>query len=163
MMISNFVRAGISFSQGKQGGTYGDAGARRSRMLPIHTVSQQWYFHAIRRTYVDGHALLGGKSNLGHLGNVLGSLHVCSVTSSSENNGNLGVWIDIIGSNQSTGSIVDERGKLGRDLESLEGIHKHGSDISAFNVGCAETFSPSDQFSVVDPVLGAWVGELSSA
>jgi hypothetical protein len=114
-------------------------------------------------TYVDGHALLGGKSNFRHFGDILGSLHVCSVTSGTKDNGNLGVWIDIVGSDQSTGSIVDERSKLSGDLESLEGIHKHGSDISAFNVGCAETFGPSDKFTVVDPVLGAWVGELSSA
>jgi len=114
-------------------------------------------------THVDGHALLGGKSDFRHLGNVLGSLHVGSITSSTKDNGNLGVWIDIVGSNQSTGRIVDQSGQLGGDLESLEGIHKHGSDISAFNVGCAETFGPSNQFSMVDPVLGAWVGELPSA
>jgi hypothetical protein len=113
-------------------------------------------------THVDGHALLGGKSNFRHLWDILGSLHVGSITSSTEDNGNLGVWIDIVGSDQSTGSIVDERSQLGWDLESLEGSHKHGSDVSAFNVGCAETFGPSDQFSVVNPVLGTWVGELSS-
>jgi hypothetical protein len=41
MMMSNFVRASISIHSRGGRGTYGDVGARRSRMLPIHTGNQQ--------------------------------------------------------------------------------------------------------------------------
>jgi hypothetical protein len=38
MMMSNFVRAGISIYARGGRDTYGGAGARTSRMLPIHTI-----------------------------------------------------------------------------------------------------------------------------
>jgi hypothetical protein len=40
MMMSNFVRAAISTYSRRGRDTYGGAGARTNRMLPIHTGSQ---------------------------------------------------------------------------------------------------------------------------
>jgi hypothetical protein len=63
-------------------------------------------------THIDGHALLGRQSHVRHLGNVLCSLHVCGITSCTEDDGNLGVWVDIVGCDEGTGSIVDQRSKF---------------------------------------------------
>lgn len=122
------------------------------------------------RTYVDSHSLACWETNILHLGNVLGSLHVGSVTSSTENDGNLSVWVDIVGSNESTGRVVDQGRELSPDVldssqqmrsfrggdtthETLEGVREHGGDVSALDVGGTETFSPPDQLSVVNSLL----------
>lgn len=61
---------------------------------------------------VDSHALLGWKANTVHLGDVLRSLHVGGIASSTKDDGNLGVWVDIVGRNEGTGRVVDECSEL---------------------------------------------------
>ena len=74
---------------------------------------------AADKSYVDSHSLTRWETDLRHLGDVLGSLHVGSVTTSTENDGNLGVWVDIVGSDESTGRVVDQSSELCPDVLSL--------------------------------------------
>lgn len=67
-------------------------------------------------THVDGHALTLGEAHRGHLGDVLGGLHVRGVTACTENDGDLGVGVDVVRRNERTGRVVDEGGELGANV-----------------------------------------------
>lgn len=51
-----------------------------------------------------------------HLGNSLGRLHVSGITAGTEDDGNLGIGIDVVGGNESTGGVVDQGNQLGGDI-----------------------------------------------
>lgn len=51
-----------------------------------------------------------------HLGNSLGRLHVSGITARTEDDGNLGIGIDVVGGNESTGGVVDQGNQLGGDI-----------------------------------------------
>jgi hypothetical protein len=74
------------------------------------------FYATSARTHVDGHVLLGSQTQLVHLGNVSGLLHVGSVTSGTKDTGNLGVRVDIVGSDQGTGGVVNQGGHLATDV-----------------------------------------------
>jgi len=44
--------------------------------------------------------------------------------------------------------------------KSLERVREHGRDVSSLDVGGAEALGPSNELSVVDPLLATWVREL---
>lgn len=67
-------------------------------------------------THVDSHTLFRLQPNIIHLGDIPGSLHVSSITTRTEDNGDLGVWVDVVGGNQSTGGIVDQSQKFGVNI-----------------------------------------------
>ena len=57
---------------------------------------------------VDGHLLLIGQSQSLHLGDVLDGLHVGSVASGSEDDSDFGGGVDVVGSDESSSSVVDK-------------------------------------------------------
>ena len=81
-------------------------------------ISSDSFLHSRITTHVDSHTLSVGQTDFFHLGNAFTSLHIRSVTSSTENDGDLGVGIDVVGRDQSTGGIVDQSDKLGLDILS---------------------------------------------
>lgn len=110
--------------------------------------------------HVDSHFLVIGHVQVFNLGNLSGVLHVGSVTTRSENNGNLGVGVDIVACNQGTRRVIDQGSHLGRDVVLFQRLFKHLRNILTLNTGSSETLGPSDQFTVVDTFLTAWIGEL---
>lgn len=122
-------------------------------------------------THVDGHALTLGQTHGSHLGDVLGRLHVCGVASGTKDDGNLGVGVDVVGRDERTGRVVDERGKFGANVLTeisaigmTEGgngsahvfgqrLFEHGSDVVALDVGSAKALGPSDEFCTSQPCL----------
>jgi len=69
-----------------------------------------------RSTHVDRHTGAARQSDGRHLGDVLRGLHVCSVTTGTEDDGDLGVGVDVVGRNKSTGRVIDKGGELTRDI-----------------------------------------------
>lgn len=49
-----------------------------------------------------------GQSDIVNLRDAAGGLHVCSVTAGSEDDSNLGVGVNVVGGDKSTGGVVDE-------------------------------------------------------
>ena len=99
-------------------------------------------------------------------------LHISRVTSSTEDDGDLGVGVDIVGSDQGTSGIVDQGGHLGSDVLRaskgneergirqvlrrarfrslmtdvfLQRLFKHGSDIVSLHIGSSESLGPPDE------------------
>jgi hypothetical protein len=70
---------------------------------------------------VDSHALFRWQTDIVHLGDVFGSLHVGGITSGTEDDGNLGVWVDIVGRDEGTGSVVDEGSEFCLDILIISG------------------------------------------
>lgn len=58
-------------------------------------------------THIDGHTLALGQPNMSHLGDVLRRLHISRIAARTKDHGDLGVWIDVVGRNEGTGSVVD--------------------------------------------------------
>jgi hypothetical protein len=69
-----------------------------------------------RWTHVDSHALTVWQSDRAHLGDSLGRLHVRRITASTKDDGDLGVGIDVVGRDEGTSGVVDQRDKLGGDI-----------------------------------------------
>lgn len=60
---------------------------------------------------VDGHLLVVRKSESLHLGDVTDGLHVSGVTAGSEDDGDFGSGVDVVGSDQGSSGVVDEGGE----------------------------------------------------
>jgi len=67
-------------------------------------------------THVDRHTGAARQADGRHLRDVLRGLHVRSVATGSEDDSDLGVGVDVVGRDEGTGRIVDEGGKLTRDV-----------------------------------------------
>ena len=67
-------------------------------------------------THVDRHTGAARQSDGRHLRDVLRGLHVCSVTTGTEDDGDLGIGVDVVGRNKSTGRVIDKGGELTRDI-----------------------------------------------
>ena len=67
-------------------------------------------------THVDRHTSAARQSDGRHLRDVLRGLHVRSIAAGTEDDGDLGVGVDVVGRDEGTGRVVDEGGKLTRDV-----------------------------------------------
>lgn len=67
-------------------------------------------------THVDSHSLFLGQSDVVDLGDAAGGLHVSSVTAGSEDDSNLGVGVNVVGGDKSTGSVIDESSEFRGDV-----------------------------------------------
>ncbi len=97
-------------------------------------------------------------------GDILDVFHVGSVTARTKDTCDPGLVVDVVGSNQRTSGIVDNGNHLDGKLVLIERLAEHGSAITAFGVGVAESFGPSYEPTVVDLVLlhGVTEGEAES-
>lgn len=68
---------------------------------------------------VDSHLLLCRQTQVLDLGDVLDGLHVGGVAAGSKDTGDLGVGVDVVGGNESSGGVVDQSRELNWDF--LEG------------------------------------------
>lgn len=108
---------------------------------------------------VDGHFLLGVQTHLGELGDVLGSLHVRGIASRAEDTGDARLGVDVVGSDERTGRVVDKGGELGAYSKLLKRFGEERGDVFTFDACGAKALGPADKLAVVDALLRAGVGE----
>lgn len=65
---------------------------------------------------VDSHTGSLGQSESAHLGYVLRGLHVCSVASSTKDDSDLCVWVNVVGGDEGSGGVVDQGSELNGDI-----------------------------------------------
>ncbi len=108
---------------------------------------------------VDGHLLVLRQTEVLDLGDVLDVLHVGGVTARAKDAGDASVLVDVVGRNEGTRGVVDDRDHLDGQVELVERLAEHGSAVAAFRVGVAEALGPSHELAVVDLVLLHGVAE----
>lgn len=79
--------------------------------------------------------------------------HVGGVAAGSKDDGHLSIGVEVVGSNQSTGRVVDEGRELDRDVVLEEGLAEELGAVDTLDSRVAETLGPSDEDTMVDLVL----------
>lgn len=122
---------------------------------------------------VDRHLRVAWDSPVFELGDVLDVLHVGGVAAGAEDDGNLGVGVDVVRGDERPGCVVDERGEGHRDILLyramrrgtwacrrsrgtcifLDGLAEHFCNVASFGIGCAKAFRPADKFAMINLVL----------
>jgi hypothetical protein len=81
-------------------------------------------------THVDGHPLITSQTHTRHLGDVARRLHVRGIASCTEDDGNLGIRVDVVGRDKGTGRVVDQSQELSIDVLADQ-LELYWQDVSS--------------------------------